>query len=56
MATHLEAWADLAPGNYQSGGQRYSGRTRQGNQALRSIMFQVAWSPVRKDTFLKARF
>ena len=54
---HLAAWAGLAPGNHQSGGKRYSGRTRHGNQALKSIMVQAAWSAVRtKDTFLKARF
>src|SRR5574341_1042722 len=54
---HLAAWSGLAPGNHQSGGKRYSGRTRQGNQALKTTMVQAAWSAVRtKDTFLKARF
>jgi len=54
---HLAAWAGLAPGNHQSGGKRYSGRTRQGNHALKSILVQAAWSAVRtKDTFLKARY
>jgi len=54
---HLAAWAGLAPGNYQSGGRRYSGRIRQGNRALKSIMVQAAWAASRtKDTFLKARF
>lgn len=56
-AKHLAAWAGLAPGNHQSGGKRYSGRTRHGNQALKSTLVQAAWSAVRtKDTFLKARF
>ena len=54
---HLAAWAGLAPGNHQSGGKRYSGRTRHGNQTLKSTLVQAAWSAVRtKDTFLKARF
>jgi transposase len=54
---HLAAWAGLAPGNHQSGGKRYSGRTRQGNHALKSILVQAAWSATRtKDTFLKARY
>jgi transposase len=54
---HLAAWAGLAPGNHQSGGKRYSGRTRHGNQVLKSTLVQAAWSAVRtKDTFLKARF
>jgi len=56
-AQHLASWAGLAPGNKQSGGKRYSGRTTKGNRALSSIMVQAAWSAVRvKDTFLKARY
>jgi transposase len=54
---HLASWAGLAPGNHQSGGKRYSGRTTKGNKSLASIMVQGAWSAVRtKDTFLKARY
>lgn len=54
---HLTSWSGLAPGNRQSGGKRYSGRTRKGNRILSSIMVQAAWSAVRtKDTFLKARY
>ena len=56
-ANHLASWAGLAPGNHQSGGKRYSGRTTNGNKPLASIMVQAAWSAVRtKDTFLKARY
>jgi transposase len=56
-ANHLASWAGLAPGNHQSGGKRYSGRTTKGNKALSSIMVQGAWSAVRtKETFLKARY
>jgi len=56
-ADHLASWAGLAPGNYQSGGKRYSGRTTKGNKSLSSIMVQAAWSASRtKDTFLKSRF
>jgi len=56
-AEALIAWAGLAPGNHESGGKRYSGRTRKGNRALRSIMTQAAWSASRtKGTFLKARY
>jgi transposase len=54
---HLTSWAGLAPGNHQSGGKRYSGRTRKGNRSLSTIMVQAAWSAVRtKDTFLKSRY
>ena len=56
-AADLASWAGLAPGNHQSGGKRYSGRTTKGNKALSSIMVQAAWSAVRtKDTFLKSRY
>lgn len=56
-ADDLTAWAGLAPGNHESGGKRYSGRTPQGNKPLRTIMTQAAWAAVRtKDTFLKARY
>lgn len=53
----LTAWAGLAPGNNESGGKRYSGRTRKGNPTLASILVQAAWGAVRtKGTFLKARY
>jgi transposase len=56
-AKHLSAWAGVAPGNHQSGGKRYSGRTRDGNRQLQTILVQAAWAAVRtKGTFLKARY
>jgi transposase len=56
-AGHLATWAGLAPGNKQSGGKRYSGRTPKGNNALTTTMVVAAWTAVRtKDTFLKARY
>ena len=56
-ADHLASWAGLAPGNHQSGGKRYSGRTTKGNKFLASIMVQAAWPAVRtKNTFLKSRY
>jgi transposase len=45
---NLTAWAGLAPGNNESGGKRYSGRTRKGNQTLRAMMVQVAHAASRK--------
>jgi transposase len=56
-ANHLASWAGLAPGNRQSGGKRYSGRTTKGNKPLASIMVQAAWPAVRtKGTFVQARY
>jgi len=54
---HLCSWAGAAPGNHQSGGKRYSGRTTKGNHTLMSILVQCAHSAVRtKGTFFKARY
>lgn len=47
-ADHLTAWAGLAPGNNQSGGKRFSGRTRKGNRTIKTIMTQVAHAAVKK--------
>jgi transposase len=47
---HLASWAGLAPGNHQSGGKRYSGRTHKGNHALRTTLVQAAWAAVRKKS------
>ena len=33
-ANHLAAWSGLAPGNNESGGKRFSGRTRKGKPDL----------------------
>lgn len=56
-AAHAAAWAGLAPGNYESAGKRYSGRTRQGNAALRSGLVQAAWSASHmKETYLAAQY
>lgn len=56
-AAHLASWAGLAPGNRQSGGKRYSGRTPKGNRVLRTIMVQAAWAASRsKGTYLNALY
>jgi transposase len=43
-AGHLCSWAGMSPGNNQSAGKRYSGRTTKGNQWLRSVLVQAAWA------------
>lgn len=56
-ANHLAAWAGLAPGNNQSGGKRYSSRTRQGNRIVRSLAVQIAHAASRKkDCYLSALY
>ena len=56
-ATHAAAWAGLAPGNYESGGKRYSGRTRPGDKALRTGLVQGAWAASHtKHTYLASQY
>ncbi len=56
-ADDLASWAGFAPGNHQSGGKRYSGRTPKGNRALGVTLNQAAWAASRtKDTWLRARY
>lgn len=55
-ASHLAAWAGLAPGNYQSAGKRLSGKTRKGNQTLRSGLMQSAHVASRSRTYLAAQY
>jgi transposase len=56
-ADDLASWAGFAPGNHQSGGKRYSGRTTKGNRPIGAALNQAAWAASRtKDTYLKARY
>ncbi len=52
-AGHLCSWAKVCPGNHQSAGKRYSGKTGQGNHWLRTVLIQAAWAAVKvKDSYL----
>jgi transposase len=54
-AAHLASWAGVAPGNYQSAGKSYSGKTRPGNAALRKALVQAARGAIRtKDSYFGA--
>ncbi|MCP6760119.1 MAG: IS110 family transposase [Fischerella sp. CENA71] len=55
-ASHLAAWAGLAPGNYESAGKQLSGKTRKGNQTLRSGLMQSAHVASRSRTYLAAQY
>jgi transposase len=56
-ADHLASWAGVCPGNNESAGKRRSGRTRKGNQWLRSALLQMAWAASRtKNTYLATHF
>lgn len=56
-ADDLASWAGVAPGNNESGGKRRSGKTRKGNQHLRTALSQAANAAARtKDTYLQAQY
>jgi transposase len=56
-ADHLASWAGVAPGNNESAGKRYSGKTTKGNKALGSALNQAAHAAAgAKQTYLAAQY
>jgi transposase len=56
-AGHLASWTGMCPGQRESAGKRQSGRTRKGNQWLRTTLVQVAWAASRtKHTYLSTQY
>lgn len=56
-AAHASSWAGLCPGNNESGGKRFSGKTRKGNIWIRRTLCEVAWAAShQKDTYFAAQF
>ena len=56
-AAHLASWAALCPGNNESAGKHASGKTRKGNQWLRTALIEAAAGASRaKNSALQARF
>jgi transposase len=56
-AGHLASWAGLCPGNNESAGKHYSGKTRKGNAWLRRVLCQAAWAASHtKNTYLAALY
>ncbi|HUY47288.1 MAG TPA: transposase [Streptosporangiaceae bacterium] len=55
-AAHLASWAGLCPGNHESAGKRKHGKPRKGSQHLQPALIEAAWSAVRTDGRLKARY
>jgi len=48
-AERLASWAGLCPGNHESAGKRYSGKTRKGNRYLRRVMAECAWAASKDE-------
>jgi transposase len=56
-ANHLASWAGVSPGNNESAGKRYSGKTTKGNHALAAALNQAAHAAARtKNTYLSAQY
>jgi transposase len=56
-AGHAASWTGIAPGNYESAGKRYSGKTNPGNRALRAALVAAARSAIRtKDSYFGALY
>jgi transposase len=54
-SAHLTAWVGVAPGNNASAGKPRYGRSRHGDQALRTVLTQLAHTAARtKETYLSA--
>lgn len=55
-AAHLASWAGLCPGNHESAGKRKHGTPHKGNRHVASLLVEAAWSAVRVEGRLKARY
>ena len=54
---HISSWAGLCPGNNESAGKKHAGKTRKGNQLLRTTLVVCAHSAVKvKDSYFHAQF
>jgi transposase len=54
---HLASWAGLCPGNNESAGKHFSGRTRQGDRWLRAALGEAAAAAAgANDTYLQAQY
>ena len=50
-------WAGLCPGNNESAGKRFSGRTTKGNSLLRTTLIVCAHSAIKvKDSYFSAQY
>jgi len=43
-AARLASWAGVCPGNHESAGKRYRGKTCKGNRSLRRVLVQLSLS------------
>lgn len=56
-AAHLASWAGLCPGNNESAGKRYSGKTTRGNHMLKTTLVECAKAARRVEgSFFSAQY
>lgn len=56
-AKHLASWAGMSPGNRESAGKRFSGKTNKGSPRLRKLLVEVAHAAAHtKKTYLAAHY
>jgi hypothetical protein len=55
-AARLASWAGVCPGNHESAGKRYRGKTCKANRYLHRIWVQCAWGARKTPTFLGRTF
>jgi transposase len=56
-ADALASWCGLCPGNNQSGGKRFSGKSRVRKNRLKTVMVEVAWPAVKKKgSYYRAKY
>jgi transposase len=56
-ARHLASWAEMCPGNNESGGKRRSGKTRKGSKWLRRALVEAAHGAAHtKNSYFQAQY
>lgn len=55
-AADLSSWAKMSPGNNQSAGKRYSGKTGKGNRWLRGLLTESAHAAARGKTYVASQY
>jgi len=54
---HLSSWVGICPGNNESAGKRFSGKTRKGNLHLTSALVECAWGAThKKNCHFKSKY
>lgn len=53
---HLCSWAGMCPGNNESAGKKFSGKTRKGNQQLRQVLCESAHAAAKTQSQFKGQY